>query len=192
MGGLAPDAQRAALEALLRLAFAHPAVAGVDLGDLWDEGNALPRSGLYDAERQPKPAARLLDALWRGEWHTAAQKALTSDGSLELDAYYGRYQYEVRSGERVCAGTLLLQPPSAAELLRRAAMLRQGDGLAAAPVQQINVQCIWASHVHLPAWISPVVVALIAIAFLLACFHKRQELLRTASAGQQLPQVASW
>ena len=68
------------LEKFLRIAFSHPAVAGIDLADLWDEGNALPSSGLYSVNKTPKPAALALERLWREEWHTSSEKATRSRG----------------------------------------------------------------------------------------------------------------
>ena len=52
-------------------------------------------SGLYAVNKQAKPAAARLDRLWKEEWHTTTHKPLNSDGSIELDGYYGKYSYHV-------------------------------------------------------------------------------------------------
>ena len=59
------------LEKFLRIAFSHPAVAGITLGDLWDKANPWPSSGLYTTSKQPKPAATKLEQLWTSEWSTS-------------------------------------------------------------------------------------------------------------------------
>ena len=46
------------LEKFLRVAFSHPAVAGITLDDLWDKSAARKGSGLYAEDKARKPASR--------------------------------------------------------------------------------------------------------------------------------------
>lgn len=86
------------LEKFLRIAFSHEAVAGITMGDLWDKGNPRPSSGLYAANKQPKPAASKLEQLWSNEWTTRVEEDLaTARGVLDFEGFYGTYQYEVRA-----------------------------------------------------------------------------------------------
>ena len=158
------------LEKVLRVAFSHEAVASISLGDLWDAGNPLQGSGLFSADRRPKPAVAALERLWRDEWHTAASKpTMTSDGSIDLEGFYGTYSYELHSGARVCSGTVELR-----QLDTGGVSEHGGDsGGEARPVQARLVDCRWPGHLHMPLWMSPVVVALVMIGCLLACFRKR-------------------
>ena len=67
------------LEKFLRTAFSHRAVAGVTLSELWDKGASHPGSGLYAANKQPKPAAtkvRFLSSII--QTHTNGPLARTS------------------------------------------------------------------------------------------------------------------
>ena len=169
VGGLDAAAHAYELEKVLRVAFSHPAVASISLGDLWDDGNHLHGSGLFAEDRQPKPAVAALERLWRDEWHSAASKAtMTSDGSIDFEGFFGTYSYELHSGARVCSGTVDLRQ------LRTEEEARGGDGSGEArPVQIRLVRCRWPGHLHMPLWMSPVVVALVMIGCLLACFRKR-------------------
>ena len=70
ISGLDPAKHAYELEKFLRIAFSHDAVAGIMLGDLWDRsagghGSVQSSSGLYAANKQPKPAAARLDHLWK-------------------------------------------------------------------------------------------------------------------------------
>lgn len=167
IGGLDAAAHAYELEKVMRVGFSHPAVASISLGDLWDEGNRLHGSGLFAADRQPKPAVATVERLWREEWHSAASKSsMTSDGSIDFEGFFGTYSYELRSGARVCSGTVDLRQLSTEG--------RGGDGsVGAQPVRIQLVRCRWPGHLHMPLWMSPVVVALVMIGCLLACFRKR-------------------
>jgi hypothetical protein len=160
------------LEKFLRIAFSHPAVAGIDMGDLWDEGNPLPGSGLYTTSKQPKPAATTLERLWRDEWHTNTEKGMDADGSVEFDGFTGTYSYELRSGDRVCMGTIDLDRPPEEAIQR---MHTTGNSRIEAKV--FVIQCDWPGHVHVPIWATPAMFAFIFVGCLLACFRQRRELL---------------
>ena len=45
------------LEKFLRVAFSHPAVAGITLGDFWDKSAERKGSGLYAEDKAPKHAS---------------------------------------------------------------------------------------------------------------------------------------
>ena len=100
--GLDPAKHAYELEKFLRIAFSHDAIAGISLGDLWDVSSTDPKhgSGLYAANKQPKLAATMLNRLWKEEWHTIETKALTSDGALVFDGYYGSYVYSLTSDDQ--------------------------------------------------------------------------------------------
>lgn len=84
ISGLDPAQQAYELEKFLRIAFSHEAVAGITLGQLWDDPRTTAAGangpGLYTAGKQPKPGAERVDSLWRGEWHTEVTHEMTSRG----------------------------------------------------------------------------------------------------------------
>ncbi|KOO23982.1 glycoside hydrolase family 10 [Chrysochromulina tobinii] len=103
ISGLDPAKHSYELEKFLRIAFSHESVAGILLGDLWDRpasatGKAI-TSGLYAANKEAKPAAARLDHLWKSEWTSRVQKGLSSEGSLDFDGYYGKYEYHLKSDD---------------------------------------------------------------------------------------------
>lgn len=167
------------LEKFLRIAFSHPAVAGIDLADLWDEGNALPSSGLYSVNKTPKPAALALERLWREEWHTSSEKAMGAEGSVDFEGFSGTYSYELHSGELVCVGMIELERPSDDEMHR----LQREAGSSRIEPKVLVVQCDWPGHVHVPIWATPAMFAFIFVGCLLACFRQRSELLHTVDAN---------
>ena len=108
ISGLDPAKHAYELEKFLRIAFSHDAVAGITMGDLWDKGSSRPYSGIYAANKQPKPAAAKLDKLWREEWHTEINERMHSDGTLDFEGFYGTYQYQLMAGDQVCTGVIEL------------------------------------------------------------------------------------
>tara|TARA_B110001452_G_scaffold139621_1_gene116042 strand:+ start:255 stop:3833 length:3579 start_codon:yes stop_codon:yes gene_type:complete len=169
------------LEKFLRIAFSHPAVAGISLGELWDEGNPLPGSGLYSTTKEPKPAVQALERLWREEWHTTAEKPMGSEGSIEFDAFSGTYAYELRSRDRVCMGTVELDRPSDEDLQR----IQREAGSSRVEPKVFMIQCDWAGHVHVPVWATPAAIALIFVGTLLTCFRQRRELMHSVGASNK-------
>ena len=77
------------LEKFLRVAFSHPAVAGITLDDLWDKSAARKGSGLYAEDKAPKPAVATLEKLFGEEWRTQYVHSLDSQGGLEVRGFYG-------------------------------------------------------------------------------------------------------
>ena len=109
ISGLDPAKHAYELEKFLRIAFSHDAVAGITMGDLWDKGSTRQNSGLYAANKQPKPAATKLDKLWREEWHTEINEAMDNNGGvLDFEGFYGTYQYQLMAGDQVCTGVIEL------------------------------------------------------------------------------------
>lgn len=94
------------MEKFLRIAFSHEAVAGITLGDLWDTSSTEGDSGIYMANKQPKPAAAKVDKLWREEWHTEINDRMHSDGTMDFEGFYGTYEYQVVAGDQVCTGII--------------------------------------------------------------------------------------
>ena len=155
------------LEKFLRVAFSHPAVAGITLGDLWDKGNPRAGSGLYAANKQPKPAAVKLEQLWEGEWTTLVSESMRSSGILEFDGFYGTYRYELRSGSRECSGEI--------ELLQTEESKRPGYYAPRDAQQEYLVKCNWKGHVHVPVWATPAIIAFLFVGCLLGCYRKNTE-----------------
>ena len=157
------------LEKFLRTAFSHRAVAGVTLSELWDKGASHPGSGLYAANKQPKPAATKMEELWKYEWTSQFERRMGREGVVSIEGFYGLYAYELRSGERVCSGEVeLLPPPRAART--------DFEGWHPKEAIVINVQCDWQGHLHYPVWATPLLVALISVGCLMTCYKRRQEL----------------
>jgi len=137
------------LEKFLRIAFSHDAVAGISLGDLWDTSSSDPKhgSGLYAANKQPKPSANKLSRLWKEEWHTVATKSLGSDGTIMFDGYYGSYTYSLTAYDQVCSGSINLESAEVFDYTPGSMWGRHG---ADADPQEFIIQCEWEGHVHIP------------------------------------------
>jgi len=181
IAGLDPAKHAYELEKFLRIAFSHEAVAGITLGDLWDKGNERPSSGLYTTSKQPKPAASKIEQLWTNEWTTHINSDLTKKGMLDFEGFYGTYQYEVRSGTRVCAGTVNLPAPKHDPTR---------GYWAGAPPQEIVLQCAWKGHFHLPVGVTPAIIAFLFVACLLGCYKKNQEMMQVRRQQVHLPEAS--
>lgn len=166
VSGLDPLKHAYELEKFLRIAFSHDAVAGISLGDLWDKGTEG-GAGIYTASKQPKPAAAKLDQLWKEEWTTRISEDMNSAGTLEFDGFFGTYQYELRSGDRVCAGEIDLLEPEGGVL--------RDTWRPHNPSQRFSVRCEWKGHVHIPVWATPAIIAFIMVGCLLGCWRKSKE-----------------
>jgi len=169
------------LEKFLRIAFSHPAVGGITFGDMWDHGNAHPGSGLYAENKQMKPAAEKIDSLFRQEWHTDVTQQLTSEGSVRMEAFYGLYAYELRSGDRVCTGEV--------ELVQDAGHADDRYQTYRNEPRTFVVKCDWEGHMHFPVWATPLLIALTSVGCLLACYRKRTELLHKSNGVKPLRQT---
>ena len=117
ISGLDPAKHAYEMEKFLRIAFSHDAVAGITMADLWDKGSSRQNSGIYAANKQPKPAAAKLDKLWREEWHTEINERMHSDGTLDFEGFYGTYQYQLMAGDQVCTGVIDLNEVTPRRLL---------------------------------------------------------------------------
>eukprot|EP00322_Chrysochromulina_rotalis_P026947 CAMPEP_0115855900 /NCGR_PEP_ID=MMETSP0287-20121206/14778_1 /TAXON_ID=412157 /ORGANISM="Chrysochromulina rotalis, Strain UIO044" /LENGTH=1202 /DNA_ID=CAMNT_0003310063 /DNA_START=9 /DNA_END=3617 /DNA_ORIENTATION=+ len=177
VSGLDPAKQAYEIEKFLRLAFSHEAVAGITLGNLWDRGNSRPGSGLYASTKQPKPAAAKIEQLWEHEWTTKVHQSMNVKGMLDFEGFYGTYQYEVRSGPKVCTGVIdLPEPPKE----------RNRNYWAQAPPQELTVQCEWKGHFHVPVGVTPAAIALLFVGCLLGCYRKNMEHMRSVRAQREL------
>lgn len=142
------------LEKFMRIAYSHDAVAGIFLGELWDDaaGNSK-SSGLYAANKQPKPAAKKLTSLWTEEWHTEQKKKMGPATSVLIDGYYGVYDYSISSGEQECFGALELKPSREFDYTPGSTWaVPQG---AEGEPQAVNILCKWKGHLHVPVWVTP-------------------------------------
>ena len=194
--GLDQPKQAYELEKLLRIAFSHPAVVGITLGDLWDRdsvsggsgsasggggrpvGGGANGAGLYSANKQKKLAAQKLEALWDNEWSTHIEETLRSSGSVDFDGFYGVYKYSLRNGIRECAGEISLMPT---EEDIKAGYYGTVNGFyspnsgAGGLERVVVVQCNWKGHVHVPVWATPAIMALMFVGCLLGCYRKNAE-----------------
>jgi len=191
ISGLDPAKHAYELEKFLRIAFSHDAIAGITLGNLWDgsrtptaAGHDPPQtssSGLYAANKQAKPAAQRLDKLWKEEWYTHAEKALSAEGGIEFDAFYGTYSYQLTSEDgKVCSGSIDLGPRADDASAPRGEWGARG---AAAEAQSIVITCDWEGHVHVPVWTTPAALALFFVLCLWGC-HMQRSKLRTKKGPQ--------
>ncbi len=89
-------AQARYLELFYRLAYSHPAVAGVTYWDYTDRSAWLGCPvGLVRADGSPKPAFQALDRLINQAWHSGGEYRADADGRVELPhAFEGEYRVE--------------------------------------------------------------------------------------------------
>ena len=78
-----------------RICFAHPAVEGILMWGFWEGANWIPVSSLYKRDWTPTPAAEAYRNLIFKEWWTKATGTASSDGSLSVQAFYGKYKVTV-------------------------------------------------------------------------------------------------
>jgi endo-1,4-beta-xylanase len=171
ISGLDPAKHAYELEKFLRIAFSHPAVAGITLGDLWDKGNpeGNPGAGLYSSTKQKKPAAAKLEQLWGSEWTTSLDEGLHAAGTLEFEGFYGTYKYALRSGMRECAGEISLEQTEESKAPDYYAPVGGG------PERSLVLRCNWKGHVHVPVWATPAIIAFLFVGCLLGCYRKNAE-----------------
>ena len=192
ISGLDPAKHSYELEKFLRIAFSHESVAGILLGDLWDRpasatGKAI-TSGLYAANKEAKPAAARLDHLWKSEWTSRVQKGLSSEGSLDFDGYYGKYEYHLKSDDgKTCDGSIDLHPAQDDSQKEKGEWGARG---AAGEAQTFVVKCDWEGHIHVPVWATPATLALMFVLCLFSCWRQKGKLgQRRAPGHQRLPTV---
>lgn len=86
------DAEQAqVLTDLYRIAFAHPAVAGITLWGFWEGSNWEPRSALFQQDFQPRAAAIAYEDLVFHQWWTDASGQTNSQGEFTTRAFLGDY-----------------------------------------------------------------------------------------------------
>lgn len=88
-------AQAQALTDFYRLAFAHPAVAGILMWGFWEGSDWIPESALYRRDWTPRPAAQAYRDLVFKEWWTRWQGKADAQGRCEVRAFYGRHRVTV-------------------------------------------------------------------------------------------------
>ncbi len=88
-----------ALEAVLRMAYSHPAVEGILLWGFW-EGNHWrgPDAALVNLDWSLNPAGERLDALL-AEWTSDETLAADNDGRAAARVFHGDYEVTVTAGE---------------------------------------------------------------------------------------------
>lgn len=88
-----PEKQGEAIEEFYRVAFGHPAVAGIvyfGMGD--DDPLWLPKQGLLDESFQPKPAWERLKRLIKEEWSTRQAGSTDAEGAYAFRGFFGQYE----------------------------------------------------------------------------------------------------
>ena len=100
------EVQAEAVEMMYKVAFSNPHTSGIFWWNLDDNGittfknrdalgENLPSAGLIRNGKE-KESYRVLDRLINKEWHTEGS-ALTSNGILEFEGFYGTYEIEIET-----------------------------------------------------------------------------------------------
>jgi GH35 family endo-1,4-beta-xylanase len=87
--------QAAYLKQTYRLAFGHPAVAGIVMWNFWDGSAWLGRGGIVDVNFQPKPAYEALHELITRTWSTDVSLKSSGAGQANGRGFYGTYDITV-------------------------------------------------------------------------------------------------
>lgn len=95
------QAKAAALRQFFRIAFAHPAVAGIMMWGFWEGANWIPQSSLYKRDWTPTPAAQAYEDLVLKQWWTRFEGVTDATGRLEVRAFFGRHRVTVDGKEVV-------------------------------------------------------------------------------------------
>jgi len=88
------------LDTVYRVAFAHPAVAGILMWGFWEGAHWKPRAAPWRRDFTPTPAAEAYRALVYKEWWTAFEGKADGNGRCEVPAFFGRHAVE-SGGKRV-------------------------------------------------------------------------------------------
>lgn len=91
--------QSQALTDFYRVAFAHPAVAGILMWGFWEGSNWIPQSAMYRRDWTPRPAAQAYHDLIFKEWWTRWQGTADASGRCEVRVFYGRHRIKVGGRE---------------------------------------------------------------------------------------------
>ncbi|MGF1484539.1 MAG: endo-1,4-beta-xylanase [Opitutales bacterium] len=84
-----------ALDQMMRIGFAHPAVEAMTLWGLWDPIKWNRDAALWDKDWNRLPAGDALHKLLREEWWTQWDGTADAEGKAELRAFYGDYTVTV-------------------------------------------------------------------------------------------------
>lgn len=88
------------LEALYKVCFGHPAVAGVLMWGFWEGAHWRPNAALWRKDFTPTPAADTYRRLLFREWWTTWEGQADATGRCELRAFFGKHAVEA-DGKRV-------------------------------------------------------------------------------------------
>jgi endo-1,4-beta-xylanase len=91
-------AQAEYAERFYRVAFGHPAVAGITWWDLCDNGSWLKGGGMLRADLTPKPVYEALQRLIHTEWQTRVAGKTDADGKFTFRGFRGQYAVNVEAG----------------------------------------------------------------------------------------------
>ena len=94
---------------LYTVLFSHPSVEAITWWDFTDQ-DAWQRApaGLVRSDMTPKPAYERLCELIKGTWWTDVEARTGADGSLPFRGFLGRYEVQVRQGDRRLTGGFVL------------------------------------------------------------------------------------
>jgi endo-1,4-beta-xylanase len=91
-----PHLRADAIEAILRVGFAHPSVEAILLWGFWERRHWLGKdAALLDADLNPLPAGERLSQLLNEEWRTRATLQADVTGAVTFRGYFGRYRITV-------------------------------------------------------------------------------------------------
>jgi GH35 family endo-1,4-beta-xylanase len=112
-------AQAEYAERFYRVAFGHPALAGITWWDLSDNGSWLKGGGMLHADLTPKPVYNALMRLIHTEWHTLVEGKTDAEGKLAVRGFRGDYRVEVEAAGRKVVGEYRLAKDGANEWVVR-------------------------------------------------------------------------
>lgn len=91
----ADDARQAeTYRRLMKLFFAHPAVAGVDQPEFWAGAAGAPNGALWDRQWRPGATGRVFAQLLDDTWTTSGTAPVDDQHAVALQGYFGLYRLE--------------------------------------------------------------------------------------------------
>jgi GH35 family endo-1,4-beta-xylanase len=101
------------LKDVYRVAFAHPAVAGILMWGFWEGAHWKPNAAMFKRNFQPTLSAKAYQDLVFRQWWTTVTDKTDPSGTLTTRGFYGRYQVTVRANNRTIQQTFSLLPQEA-------------------------------------------------------------------------------
>lgn len=104
------------LSDVYRVAFAHPAVAGIFMWGFWEGAHWEPPAALFKRDFQPTPAALVYQDLVFKQWWTQVSGQTNANGQFSTRAFFGRFRVTVRVGDRIVQQSFAFTPENKAPL----------------------------------------------------------------------------